>query len=245
MLQVQAQQENGSNQEGQAPVEQSSSQPEQSEPAETSARSQQQATSTNSNRGGSKQRRGGRGRGSSQQQRQEAPREARQSKQDETSLLEDFNPFNLGRRSRAVLDSVWQQVTRISSPTTSSLPFEDDQRISFATPTEFDTPEAATTSVLVVGATGRVGRVLVRKLVLRGYRVKAMIRKSSSSVGGEGFPRSVEVVEGDVTDYDSCRMACKDVDKVAFLSMPGNQPPCWPPLTTLLYRPMGKPSMTL
>ncbi|KAK9866451.1 hypothetical protein WJX84_006052 [Apatococcus fuscideae] len=137
-------------------------------------------------------------------------------KQDESSLLEDFNPFNLGRRSRAVLDSVWQQVTRISSPTSGSLPFEADQRINFTAPTDFDTPEAATTSVLVVGATGRVGRVLVRKLVLRGYRVRAMIRKGSSSVGGEGFPRSVEVVEGDVTDYDSCRLACSGVDKIVY-----------------------------
>lgn len=212
---MRAEEGNNSQEEGQAPTEQSSSQPEQSGPSETSASSQQQSPGSNSGRGGSKQRRGGRGRGSSQQQRQEAPRETRQPKQDESSLLEDFNPFNLGRRSRAVLDSVWQQVTRISSPTSSSLPFEDDQRISFATPTEFDTPEAATTSVLVVGATGRVGRVLVRKLVLRGYRVRAMIRKGSSSVGGEGFPRSVEVVEGDVTEYDSCRAACAGVDKVA------------------------------
>ena len=72
--------------------------------------------------------------------------------------------------------------------------------------------------MLVVGATGRVGRVLVRKLVLRGYRVRAMIRKGSSSVGGEGFPRSVEVIEGDVTDYESCRTACTGVDKVASAS---------------------------
>ena len=218
---MQAQQGKTDRQEGQPPTEPSSSQPEQLGPAETSASSQQQASS-GSSRGGSRQRGSGRGRGRNQRQKQEeqprAPSETKLEKQDESSLLEDFNPFNLGRRSRAVLDSVWQQVTRISSPTSSSLPFEDDQRINFTAPTEFDTPEAATTSVLVVGATGRVGRVLVRKLVLRGYRVRAMIRKGSSSVGGEGFPRSVEVVEGDVTDYESCRTACTGVDKVASAS---------------------------
>ena len=38
---------------------------------------------------------------------------------------------------------------------------------------EFESPDAASTTVLVAGATGRVGRVLVRKLLLRGYKVGA------------------------------------------------------------------------
>ncbi len=181
-------------------TETSSSQPETTSAAESSEHSQQQQQPNSSSKGSSRQRRGGKNRKPGQEQ-------------DDAGILEDFNPFNLGRRSRAALESVWQQVTRISSPT-SSLPFEGDQRVSFTVPTEYDTPEAATTLVLVVGATGRVGRVLVRKLVLRGYRVRAMVRKDSTSVGGEGFPRSVEVVDGDVRDYDSCRKACTGVDKV-------------------------------
>ena len=32
------------------------------------------------------------------------------------------------------------------------------------------------TRVLVVGATGRVGRIVVRKLLLRGYTVRALVR---------------------------------------------------------------------
>jgi short-subunit dehydrogenase len=37
---------------------------------------------------------------------------------------------------------------------------------------EFTIPDAAFTTVLVAGATGKVGRILVRKLLLRGYTVK-------------------------------------------------------------------------
>ncbi len=38
---------------------------------------------------------------------------------------------------------------------------------------EYESPDAPSTTVLVTGATGRVGRVLVRKLLLRGYKVGA------------------------------------------------------------------------
>jgi hypothetical protein len=37
---------------------------------------------------------------------------------------------------------------------------------------EFTVPGAQDTTVLVVGATSRIGRIVVRKLMLRGYNVK-------------------------------------------------------------------------
>eukprot|EP00951_Prasinocladus_malaysianus_P020855 scaffold171630_cov27-Prasinocladus_malaysianus.AAC.1 len=67
---------------------------------------------------------------------------------------------------------------------------------------------AAYTTVMVVGATGRVGRVVVRKLLLRGYTVKVFARNTEAE-----FPTSVEVVEGDVGDYASVKAALKGVDK--------------------------------
>lgn len=103
---------------------------------------------------------------------------------------------------------------------------------------EFESPDAADTTVLVTGATGRVGRVLVRKLLLRGYKVKALVRQreggaaavseaaaaapaaadGSASVDGsegqEGLPQAAELVYGDVADYKACRQAVKGVDKV-------------------------------
>lgn len=67
-----------------------------------------------------------------------------------------------------MFDNVWQQFTKLSSPTRSaSMDMEELERSSRS---EFSSPQAAFTTVLVAGATGRVGRVLVRKLLLRGYK---------------------------------------------------------------------------
>ena len=106
---------------------------------------------------------------------------------------------------------------------------------------EFETPEAANTRVAVIGATGRVGRVLVRKLLLRGYKVTALVRppagmppastsspaddaSSSSSFSSTaslepssvGLPDAVRVVWGDVGDYAALRRAVDGADKVVF-----------------------------
>ena len=64
---------------------------------------------------------------------------------------------------------------------------------------------------MVVGASGRVGRVVVRKLLLRGYTVKVLSRNPALT----NYPESVEVIEGDVGDFDSVRQAVKGVDKVS------------------------------
>ena len=95
---------------------------------------------------------------------------------------------------------------------------------------EFESPDAGETTVLVTGATGRVGRVLVRKLLLRGYKVKALVRQREAGAagaadaaagpsqdGGEGqeaIPQAAELVYGDVADYKACRRAVQGVNKV-------------------------------
>jgi uncharacterized protein YbjT (DUF2867 family) len=74
------------------------------------------------------------------------------------------------------------------------------------------------TTVLVVGATGRVGRILIRKLLLRGYKVKALIRLREgfreSKEDIQGLPSAVEVVTGDVGELKACQKAIRGVDKV-------------------------------
>ena len=129
------------------------------------------------------------------------------------------NPIKLGRKSRAVLDDLWEQFASITSPTRSS-PVTAQYSSAGEGLTEFETPQAAFTTVLVVGATGRIGRVLVRKLLLRGYKVKAMLRPRLTEDGEidlerpAGIPQSVEIVYGDVSEYASCRAAAEGVDKV-------------------------------
>ena len=71
-------------------------------------------------------------------------------------------------RGAQVFDDVWQQFARLASPSRGS----GGGDIDYASPAEeFSSPEASNTTVLVAGATGRVGRILVRKLLLRGYKV--------------------------------------------------------------------------
>ncbi|KAK9808907.1 hypothetical protein WJX72_006181 [[Myrmecia] bisecta] len=131
----------------------------------------------------------------------------------EVVKLDDFNPYSIGRKSRAIFDDVWQQFTKLSSPTRS---FNMEQLGSAGDRSEFETPQAAFTTVLVAGATGRVGRVLVRKLLLRGYTVKALVRKREGMEAATGFPSTVTVVNGDVGDYEACKAACEGVDKIVY-----------------------------
>eukprot|EP01024_Parvocaulis_polyphysoides_P016497 TRINITY_DN17344_c1_g1_i1.p1 TRINITY_DN17344_c1_g1~~TRINITY_DN17344_c1_g1_i1.p1 ORF type:complete len:320 (-),score=40.57 TRINITY_DN17344_c1_g1_i1:43-1002(-) len=128
--------------------------------------------------------------------------------------IDSFNPISLGRRSRQAIADVWSQFTRITSPTT-SLIGEDVGYV----PDEFITPEAEKTRVLVIGGTGRVGRILIRKLLLRKYRVRALVR-SVERAKEAGIPPSVELLEGTVEDYDSIRQACMDCEKIVYCAGP-------------------------
>lgn len=58
-------------------------------------------------------------------------------------------------------------------------------------------------TILVTGATGRVGRQVVDQLVQRGAAVRVLVRDPSKG----GVPAGVEVVQGDLLDIDSLRAA--------------------------------------
>jgi nucleoside-diphosphate-sugar epimerase len=65
---------------------------------------------------------------------------------------------------------------------------------------------------LVTGATGFLGGALVENLLERGETVRCLVRRGSdSSLLKE---RSVELVEGDLRDYDSTLAATRGVDRV-------------------------------
>lgn len=67
-------------------------------------------------------------------------------------------------------------------------------------------------TILVTGATGRVGRQVVEQLVKRGASVRVFTRDPSKA----GFPASVEMAQGDMLDIDSLRTAFVGV-KTLFL----------------------------
>ncbi|KAF6145764.1 hypothetical protein GIB67_016213 [Kingdonia uniflora] len=114
-------------------------------------------------------------------------------------LAFSVNPVDLGRKSRQIFDQVCRkfsglgQISRTNTDDTLEFPM-----------CKFTVSGAQNTAVLVVGATSRIGRVVVRKLMLRGYNVKPqyfdtrIMNESGSSKksrGGSGRHAS-KVCEG-------------------------------------------------
>jgi uncharacterized protein YbjT (DUF2867 family) len=69
--------------------------------------------------------------------------------------------------------------------------------------------------ILVVGATGHVGRPLVSQLLDAGAAVRALVRKPDAA----GLPNSVELMRGDLAVPDSLEAPLERVDSV-FLVWP-------------------------
>ncbi|KAJ8538505.1 hypothetical protein K7X08_027726 [Anisodus acutangulus] len=152
-----------------------------------------------------------------QEQEQEQEQRLQSSSVSVIKRLDDVNPVGLGRRSRQVFDQGWRkflglgQISRtIRSDDESSLFIREGGPMC-----EFAIPGAQNTTVLVVGATSRVGRIVVRKLMLRGYTVKALVRKGEPEVV-DMLPRSVELVTGDVGDPSSLKNAVQGSNKIIY-----------------------------
>jgi dihydroflavonol-4-reductase len=71
-------------------------------------------------------------------------------------------------------------------------------------------------SALITGGTGFIGSHLVESLLSKGYRVKCLIRNTSSLKWLQNLP--VEYVHGDLFNHDALRMAVRDVDFVYHLA---------------------------
>jgi dihydroflavonol-4-reductase len=83
---------------------------------------------------------------------------------------------------------------------------------------------------LVTGATGHIGNVLIRKLLERGEKVRALVWRGEDTTSIRGLP--VEQVEGDVLDPSSLDAALKGIENVYHLAgiisiMPGTPPFVW------------------
>lgn len=81
--------------------------------------------------------------------------------------------------------------------------------------------------ILVTGATGHIGNVLIRKLLKRKEKVRAMVMPHEDQTALKGL--DVEIVEGDVLDVKSLRQAMQGVERVFHLAgmisiLPGEDP---------------------
>lgn len=69
--------------------------------------------------------------------------------------------------------------------------------------------------VLVTGATGAIGRVLVRRLVELGFYVRAFVREGSDISGLDGVG---SIVKGDILSEKDLVLACRGIDTVFHLA---------------------------
>ncbi|AES86306.1 putative NADH:ubiquinone oxidoreductase intermediate-associated protein [Medicago truncatula] len=140
-------------------------------------------------------------------------------KQSVSLSLDDVNPVGLGRKSRQIFDEVWRKFSGLGQISrtirTDDVEALDALLVREGPMCEFAIPGAQNTTVLVVGATSRIGRIVVRKLMLRGYSVKALVRKADEEVV-ELLPRSVEIVIGDVGDPNTVKAAVEGCNKIIY-----------------------------
>lgn len=150
-----------------------------------------------------------------QEQEQEQEQQLQQASVSMISL-DDVNPVGLGRKSRQIFDEVWRKFSGLGQISRTTRTDEETLLIREGGPMcEFAIPGAQNTTVLVVGATSRIGRIVVRKLMLRGYTVKALVRKADQEVV-DMLPRSVEIAIGDVGDPDAVKAAVEGCNKIIY-----------------------------
>ncbi|MGC4051421.1 MAG: SDR family oxidoreductase [Paludibaculum sp.] len=77
----------------------------------------------------------------------------------------------------------------------------------------FTDPELIGIVVLVVGATGSIGRHVVEVALEKGYSVRALVRSKAKA---ERMPKQVRVILGDVTVPETLSAAVEGVDAVVF-----------------------------
>ncbi|KAK4438171.1 protein high chlorophyll fluorescence phenotype, chloroplastic [Sesamum alatum] len=134
------------------------------------------------------------------------------------SRLDEVNPVGLGRKSRQIFDEVWRKFSGLGQISRTTRTDDDEAALLMregGPMCEFVVPGAQNTTVLVVGATSRVGRIVVRKLMLRGYTVKALVRKAEKEVV-DMLPTSVEIVTGDVGEPSTLKAAVEGCNKIIY-----------------------------
>ncbi|GKY94897.1 hypothetical protein MPSEU_000454600 [Mayamaea pseudoterrestris] len=136
-------------------------------------------------------------------------------------LLNMLNPFKAGQNLRKTIDGAITSVNVV--PKENSIYYVGDRLMEGTAAAGSSSSELSrlgqddfVPEVLVVGATGEVGRMVVRRLLLDGrFRVRVLVRDlytETLNLLGTG----VTYCQGDLANIDSLEYALTDVDKIVF-----------------------------
>ncbi len=148
--------------------------------------------------------------------------EEKKNKKSEGGLLEKFNPFQAGQNLRQTLGSLTKLGSGLNQETKQKYYLDDrflestGGALSERNPYFERQENTYVPEVLVIGATGEIGRLVVRRLLLEGrFRVRVLVRDLYSqtlNLLGTG----VTYCQGDLGNMESLEYALTDVDKIVF-----------------------------
>jgi len=133
------------------------------------------------------------------------------------NTLQKIDPFEAGYQFRRTLDSAITTLAGPSSLVPLDLYYLEDRLFELELNSNQRKPydPQMVPEVLVVGAGTKIGQLIVRKLILKGIRVRVLVPNLYSSTL-DLFGTKVVYCPGDLLNMESLEYAVTDVDKIMF-----------------------------
>ena len=99
-----------------------------------------------------------------------------------------------------------------------------------------------TIKIAVIGGTGKSGKYLVRELLKQGFRLKLLLRASSTRDSTLNHPL-IEIIEGNANDYQAIRSlveGCQAIISTLGLGIPASEKTIFSQSTTHIIRAMNE-----